>query len=770
MPLQRVKVLSSATCLRGGLTIGLALLCATAFGRGLHYGAIDDPGLASCDAAQWRGEGSAARSCYQNLLAASDLPLLRAEAAWALGDLKTANRWFQAAVAAAPDDAVARLRWGELFAQTYQYQDALQLFSEALDRDADNAFAMVGAARVLAERFEAAAATRLSAVLDADGAAAGARLRALLLTARMALEASSPERATEALDKAQRVAGAAGLPQLEIYALRAALDLLSGKPSSEWIAAALAANPGFGEIYATPAHFYWITRRYREAVELYEQAVQVQPDLWSAHLELGINLLRDNRVSRARVHLETAYAGDPYNPKTVNTLRLLDSFDRFAVLNYPEQPPTDGFPTLTLRLHQDEQGVLAPYVRRLAEDSIVRFSERYRFEPQEPVIIEIYPDHEDFVVRTTGMPGLGILGATFGYLLAMDSPTAHPEASYHWGTTLWHEMAHVFTLEATGHLVPRWFSEGISVFEEWRTGPTPGVRIPLNIYEAMAEDRFLPIAELDSGFIRPSYPGQVQVSYMQAGLICEFIDAELGFDKLVDLLYEFGAGKQTVAAMESALGIGAAAFDRRFNAFLERRFGALVDQLAAWRQANGAALEAIGESAWDEAIAAARQAIDIFPGYVDANSPYLSLATAFAAKGSQREEMEALAQYWQRGGYQPDVLKELAARLYDAGQRRQAVEVLDSVNFVAPFDAQLHATRGDWLLELDRPKDALVEYQVALAMQPHDLAAAHFRLARAYHELERSADTRRHLLAALEIAPHFRPAQQLLLQIARAGR
>ncbi len=753
---------------RCGLAVALAAFWATAPARDIHYGAVADPELLLCDERHWRGAVDAARTCYQALLVAPASLLVRAEAAWALGDLKTANDLFQAAVAAEPDNAVLRLRWGELFAQTYQYQDALKLFSEALERDPDNRFAKVAAAQVLAERFEGEAFTRLEVVLGDAAAPAGARLRALLLSAWMALESSQSVRAAEALADAEAVAADGGLPKLEIYGLRAAMDLLAGKRDSDWIAAALAANPSSGEIYATPAHFYWITRRYREAVELYEQAVKIQPDLWSAHLELGINLLRDNRASRARVHLETAYEGDPYNPKTVNTLRLLDTFDRFEVVNYPEQPPANGVPQLTLRLREDQRGVLAPYVRRLAEQSIARFSERYRFAPAETIIVELYPDHEDFVVRTTGMPGLGILGATFGYLLAMDSPTAHPEASYHWGTTLWHEMAHVFTLEATGHLVPRWFSEGISVFEEWRTGPIPGVRVPPNILDAMAADRFLPIAELDAGFVRPSYPGQVQVSYMQAGLICEFIDQEFGFAKLVELLYQFADGVETVPAMEAALELSATAFDRRFKDYLQQRFGALTEQLDAWREANGAALEAVARSDWSAAMTAAQQAIDIFPGYVDANSPYLTLAAAHRARGEAAAETAALRDYWQRGGYEPEALQQLADRLHGAGQLGQAVAVLQSVNYVAPFDAELHGRLGDWLLALDRPAEALVEYQVTLAMEPHDRAAAHLRLARAHHQLEQTDQTRQHVLAALEIAPHYRPAQQLLLEIARA--
>ena len=74
--------------------------------------------------------------------------------------------------------------------------------------------------------------------------------------------------------------------------------------------------------------------------------------------------------------------------------------------------------------------------------------------------VEVYPDHEDFAVRTLGMPGLGALGVTFGYSIAMDSPSGRKPGSFHWASTLWHEMSHVFTLTTTKHRVPRWFTEG----------------------------------------------------------------------------------------------------------------------------------------------------------------------------------------------------------------------------------------------------------------------------------------------------------------------
>ena len=596
---------------RWALALILSLATAsTCFARPADYGLLGDPELAACDGRHWRGEREAARGCYQQLLQSTASAAIRAEAAWALGDLKTANLLFRRAVENQPEVVATRVRWGQLFAQTYQYQEALKLFSEADALDTVNPFAAVAAAEVLAQQFEGKAHSTLQPVLDDAAAPFGARFAALLLKARMTLEAEDPAAADELLEDARSLAVREKLPLLPVYALLYSADLLKGQTDSVWLDKALAENPAYGDIYATPAYFYWITRRYREAVALYEKAVAVQPDLWLAHLELGINLLRDNWVGRARKHLEIAYQGDPYNPKTVNTLRLLDSFTDYELLNFPEQPPADGQPDLILRLHREQSGVLAPYVRELADESLKQFAQRYDFQFKQPVIIEIYPHHEDFVVRTTGMPGLGILGATFGYVLAMDSPTAHPEADYHWGTTLWHEIAHVVTLEATRHLVPRWFSEGVSVYEEWRSGPTPGVRVPLPILQAMAEDKFLPLAQLDRGFVRPSFPGQVQVSYMQAGLICLFLAERYGFESIVNLLARFAAGDGTLVAVKTVVGLDGAGFDRGFRDFLAERYGDVGQRLSEWREAQRDGSKSAAAADWPAAIEAIRERIE----------------------------------------------------------------------------------------------------------------------------------------------------------------
>lgn len=759
----------------------LLILCGGVTARPLHYDAVQEPAILACDKQDWRGLHVEAAACYRELQQRSADPAIQAEAAWALGDPREANRWYQEAARQRPEDAMVRVRWGDLYADTYQDEEALKLYREALNLDPKNSYAGVGAARVLAEGFLTESWQYLRPVLEdehshghsvADEAHAGghshsgARIQGFLLQAWMALESGDRKETLHVLDSVTTLASGSDLPQLEIYALRATLDLLDGAEDSPWIAKALEENPGFGDIYATPAHFFWINHRYRESVTLYEKALAIDPENRKAEVELGINLLRDNRLTEARRHLEAAYAVDPFNPKSVNTLRLLDTLEGFDTVTMPEKPEPGGFPRLTFRLDKKESRVLRAYAGELASRGIEQFADRYRLQPKETIVIEIYPNHEDFVVRTVGMPGLGILGATFGHLFAMDSPTAHPEPDYHWGTTLWHELAHVFTLEASRHTVPRWFSEGVSVYEEWRHGPIPGIRIPIETFQAMAEDKLLPIVELDGGFIRPSYDGQVQVSYTQAGLVCEFITREFGEEKLVDLLYAFDYKVDTPAAIEKTLGMNAAEFDQRFTDFLDREYrDVLVFKLDLWKKALAMAGEAVEKSDWDSASEYARKAIAIHPEYAESDSPYLLLARAEAERGDEAAQYEALRTYHGKGGYAPAALVQLAEMAHTRGEKAEAIRVLQSLNYARPFDEQLHSRLGDWLLEQDRPREALTEFEVLLALEPHDQAAALFQVARAWQALGDAAQTRQHLLRSLDIAPHFRPAQKLLLEL-----
>jgi tetratricopeptide (TPR) repeat protein len=307
----------------------------------------------------------------------------------------------------------------------------------------------------------------------------------------------------------------------------------------------------------------------------------------------------------------------------------------------------------------------------------------------------------------------------------------------------------------------------VSVYEEWSTGPLPGRHVPLALFEAMQEDKLLPIAELDRGFIRPTYQAQVIVSYMQAGLICEYIAGRWGQQGLRSMLTLFGEGRETADAVEAALGIDATEFDADFAAYLAEEFDPLLENLEAWQGAQREAHEIARAGDWPKALTTATRAVELYPDYVDEGSAYLLKARAHDEASEPDQALATLQEYHRRGGHDPTTLRRLADRLYARGAQAQALEVLEDLILVAPLQRELHADLGDRLLEAERPNDALVEYQIFAALDPHDKAAAHFRLARAYHALDDATQAREQLLYALEIAPHYREAQQLLLEIVR---
>ncbi len=448
----------------------------------------------------------------------------RAEALWRAHDYQGANNAFRELVKAYPKNPDYRVRWGRLFLDRFNNEEAAKLFAEALAIKSDHPGALFGLALVAADGFEGKAVELAQQAVAADPKLTEARV----LLARLALEDNDSETAAQQADKALEISPHA----LDAMAIHAAIHWLDGRPAllngepveiadpaDPWIGRLLAEDPHYGKAYELAGHFFVINRRYKEGILCYRKALAIEPDLWSARSQLGINLMRLGVEEEARTQLEDCYAHDYRDAATVNTLRLLDSYKNFVTYR------TD---TTILKLHKKEAELLRPYIEPELKRALATYEKKYGFKLERPVQLEVYPDHEDFAVRTLGMPGLGALGVTFGYVVAMDSPSGRRPGSFHWASTMWHELSHVYVLAATEHRVPRWFTEGMAVYEETAVSPEWGDRLDPHVINALHHKQLLPVAELDRGFVHPTYPSQVVVSYFQAGRICGFIAREWG--------------------------------------------------------------------------------------------------------------------------------------------------------------------------------------------------------------------------------------------------
>ncbi|MGH9719693.1 MAG: peptidase MA family metallohydrolase, partial [Bryobacteraceae bacterium] len=492
----------------------------------------------------------------------------------------------------------------------------------------------------------------------------------------------------------------------------------------------------------------------------YRRAIALKPDLWSARAQLGINLMRLGIEEEAREHLEMCYANGHKDKPTTNTLTLMDSYKNFVTFKTP---------TSILRLHKKEADILKPYLEGELLRAIATYEKKYKMRLDRPVQLEVYPDHEDFAVRTMGMPGLGALGVTFGHVVAMDSPSGRRPGSFHLASTLWHELSHVFVLAATKHRVPRWFTEGMAVHEESAASPDWGDRLDPHAIGAIKKKQLLPIAELDRGFVRQSYPGQVIVSYFQAGRICDYITEHWGYHKLLDMMHAYAAGADTPEVVEKHLGMKPEEFDKRFLSSLESATRKAVDGFDEWRKQIRKLGDLAKAKKHDDVIVEGLAMRDIYPDYVEAGSVYELMADAYAAKGEKAKATAELERYSRIGGRDPFVIKKLATLLEEAGRKKEAAGALARLNLIHPIDEELHRRLGALRQALgDRPQ-AILELQAVVAMKPLDPASAYYNLAKAYHEAGRTKEAQDSLFSALESAPGYRPAQKLLLELTEGG-
>src|SRR5439155_20808790 len=263
----------------------------------------------------------------------------------------------------------------------------------------------------------------------------------------------------------------------------------------------------------------WVAHAYRfdEAVTLVRRGLELDPQNPQALSELGMHLLRTGDEPGARASLEASFKLFPRDKPTFNLLGMLDNLDKFVTVQ-------DG--DLIFRFSKDEAPVLQEYAIALAHQALQTFEARYEFKAQGPILIEVFPKHDDFAVRNVGLPGMiGALGACFGRVVTMDSPKARPPGSFQWEATLWHELAHVITIQMSNQRVPRWLTEGISVYEEKRARPEWGREADVDFAQRLNRGETLKLRDLNEAFTSPK---SISLAYFQASLLVDHLVMTVG--------------------------------------------------------------------------------------------------------------------------------------------------------------------------------------------------------------------------------------------------
>lgn len=678
------------------------------------------------------------------------------------------------AQAAGPRDHSAQLAIAELFLERYDAAQATGALRRVLSENPRHARARFGLARAARLEGRGGATEHLEAALATNPNLPGARS----LLARIHLSNGDREGARQEVRRALQ----ANPARLEALGTQAAILHLADDSAGHAAAVRRARemSPAPTRFFVALAEIAADHRRYEDALAFARAAAAADSTSWSGWGLAGLNLLRLGRVEEGRGLLERAFAGDPFNLWFKNTLDLLDTFGEYRLVE------TERF---LLVLHESEAALLAPYMEAVAERAHREMSARYGQAPPGRIRVEVFPRHADFSVRTVGLTGLGALGVSFGPALAMDSPAARAQGQFNWASTLWHEIAHSFHMAVSRNRVPRWFSEGLAVHEQRKGDATWGRHASVSFVRALASGALRPVGELDKGFSNPRHPAEVSDTYYQASLVFELVEARHGFPAIVAMLHAYGDGASNEEAFEQALGIRLGDFEEEFEAHLKRRFGksatavgeeapAAPGDLAAARAAVarrpgrfeprmilGRALFDGGR--FEDAARHFDAALDLFPEYGGADGPHWHLARIREQEG----DLAAATRHYQaavrlnESHYEARVA--LARLLDQADDKAAAGEALRDAAHVHPYSIADRERAAELLEEAGRLKDAETERRAALALDPVDKASAHFRLARVLHRQGDRPGARRAVLAALELAPNYEEALELLLELRR---
>ena len=689
-----------------------------------------------------------------------------------------ALRAFDEAISLDPSWLEARVRLGNLFLKKYDSPSAQEEYSVALAANPNHPQALLGLAKALEFDGTGDATGVLQQLLKINPN----NVEAHVLLARRYLTREGHAEGREHAEMALAV-NPVSLPALTALA---GSHMVAGdmEAFSDVRNQVLAINPRYAEMDASLAELSVQTRRYQQAVERANAAVEIDPSSWTSWGLLGMNELRLGEIDPGRANLERAFEGDPYNPWFKNSLDLLDTFERF------QTHTTEHF---ELFLHETEDELLATYLAPIAEEAYDSLSRRYGVEPDLPVRAELYPSSGDFSVRTLGEVGLGALGVSFGRVLVMDSPTARQLGDYNWASVFWHELAHTFHLAATDNRVPRWFSEGLAVHEQRQAREGWGHQPSLSFLQALGQKRLKQVSELNDGFMRPDYPEQVIHSYYQASLVFQVIEQRWGFGAIREMLDGYRRGETTESLFDTVLKTPLEEFDEDFDSYLEDRFKQPLSAVIQLEDRPGATAELqeveqyvrahpgdlltrlrlgvllIQESEFDEAENHFEAALRLFPEYGGPDSPYWYLAQIHHERGDLDLAAAALARLnaLSESNYQALLME--AELLEEPGRSFEAANVLNKAVLVWPYEMDLHERLAELNTTVGNHPEAVREREAVVALGPVDRADALYLVALAQQDNGDSQSARRSVLRALEIAPNYESALELLLTLQEAN-
>lgn len=566
----------------------------------------------------------------------------------------------------------------------------------------------------------------------------------------------------------------------EGWAYRAVLAHLNNQPNEEGQCRdkALANWPGNPVVDYTIGRELSEKYRFKEGAAYQRRSLIYDEAYLPAKIQLAHDLLRLGQELEGWKIAEEVFDADQYSVVAHNLVTLRENMSKFRTLQ------RDGF---VVRMSSEEADIYGERVLDLLVRARDVLCKKYDVELDLPVFIEIFPKQQDFAIRTFGLPGgAGFLGVCFGRVITMNSPAAQGANLTSWESVLWHEFCHVVTLQKTKNKMPRWLSEGISVYEEEQANSAWGDEMSIEYRKMVLGDELTPVSKLSGAFLRPPSPVHLQFAYYESSLVVEYIVAEYGLKSLVDVLNELSIGTPINDALRRHVA-PVEFLDRKFAEFARKRAndfaaGANWDELdkkpeptvqywVKWNKEHPDNLVGLLQQAnllmkeerWAEAIASLKRVNELSPEIRDA---YSMLAKCYRETEQPDKAFEILVAFAKVEASNVELFIELIQESSSKKDWKAVLKYSDQLSAVNPLLTTPHHFMAKAAEELNDDSLLIRSLQVLAKMNPLDAADVHYRLANALKRENRMPEAKLQVLKALEQAPRYRDAHRLLLEIA----
>lgn len=519
--------------------------------------------------------------------------------------------------------------------------------------------------------------------------------------------------------------------------------------------------------------------RFAESAGHQRKALEFDPKYLPAKVQLCHDLLRLGEEDEAWKLASAIRTEDGYNIQAHN-LGLLEkemggyvtkTFEDF-ILKMPKRDwPIYG--TRALQLLREAKAVLAP---------------KYGLELKRPVLVEFFGAQQDFAIRTFGaLGGQGMLGVCFGTVVTMNSPGSLAHGRNNWESTLWHEFCHVITLSVTKNRMPRWLSEGISVYEERQRDPAWGMPMDATFREMVLDEETLtPVSQLSGAFMNAKTQDHLMFAYYESSQVVEYLLERHGREKFQGILRDLAAGKRINAAIADntdnlddiekgftkfikgkALGFGAKADWKEpkpedLNPFDEGSFASYLKEhpnnLPATRKY---AQEMVRQKNWPEVLKMADALIRLLPEDFSAQSGHSLKVLALRELKRTDDETAVLRHFAENSSSAQSVFLRLI-ELDEPKQRWSEVKT-NALRVMAlnPFLATPQKALAKAAEALKDIPTVIAALERVLILDPGSAAQTHFKLAALLKETD-ARKAKRHLLDSLALAPRNREGLVML--------